>query len=180
MAKSLAPLSTCLALAAAFCCTACNSTWPRRDPTGERFPTVSGTSLAEQPIELPTAGAGEPLLLLVGYVQDAQFDLDRWLLGLDQLGWRTRTFEVPTIPGMLPRMFGGMIDDGMRSGIPEEDWASVVTVYGDAEQLARFTGTEGRNARILLLDREGTVAWFHDRGYSVGSLRALAAARDGL
>ena len=103
------------------------------------------------------------------------------LLGLDQLGWDTRTFEVPTLPGMLPRMFGNFIDSGMRSGIPEEDWAAVVTVYKEAHKLAEFTGNEGtRNGRILLLDGAGKVVFYHDRGYSVGSLKKLVAARAAL
>jgi hypothetical protein len=112
--------------------TSCSTTWPRRDPTGEVFPTVTGTSLAGDAVTLPTLGAGAPLLLLIGYEQEAQFDLDRWLLGLDQAGWRVRTFEVPTLPGLFPRLLAGTIDSGMRRGIPAEDWASVVTVYGDA------------------------------------------------
>ncbi|MFK7741180.1 MAG: hypothetical protein AB8H80_12750 [Planctomycetota bacterium] len=163
-----------------FATVSCSTTWPRRDPSGQSLPVVRGTSLSDETVELPTVAAGKPLLLLIGYDQDAQFDLDRWLLGLDQLGWQTMTFEVPTIPGMLPRMFGNFIDGGMRSGIPEEDWAAVVTVYAEASKLAEFTGNEGRNGRIVLLDGEGKVAFFHDRGYSVGSLNKLMAARQAL
>ncbi|MEC9048649.1 MAG: hypothetical protein VYA51_11605 [Planctomycetota bacterium] len=164
-----------------FATASCSTTWPNRDPSGERLPQVTGTSLADERVTLPDVADGEPLLLLIGYVQDAQFDLDRWLLGLDQLGWSTRTFEVPTLPGMLPRMFRGFIDNGMRSGIPEEDWAAVVTVYQEAEKLAQFTGNErSRNGRILLLDGAGKVIFYHDRGYSVGSLKKLVAARAGL
>jgi hypothetical protein len=170
-----------LALFVAMGTTSCSTTWPRRDPSGEVLPQVTGTSLADQPVTLPDVAAGEPLLLLIGYVQDAQFDLDRWLLGLDQLGWKTRTFEVPTLPGMLPRMFGNFIDEGMRGGIPEEDWAAVVTVYAEADKLAAFTGNEAtRNGRILLLDGDGKVVFYHDRGYSVGSLKALVEARQAL
>ena len=179
MRRALVPsiaLITALVLLAA-----CSSTWPRRDPTGEVFPTVTGTSLAGDPVTLPAVGAGAPLLLLVGYDQDAQFDLDRWLLALDQAGWRERTFELPTIPGMLPRMFSGYIDGGMRRGIPQEDWAAVVTVYGDAAAIAEFTGNEdGLTGRVLLLDEGGRVQFFHDRGFSVGTLRRLQACRDDL
>lgn len=157
--------------------TACSTTWPRRDPTGELFPTVTGNSLAGEAVTLPTLGAGAPLLLLVGYEQEAQFDLDRWLLGLDQAGWRVRTFEVPTLPGLFPRLLAGTIDGGMRRGIPAEDWASVVTVYGDAARIAEFTGNQdGLTGRILLLDRAGKVVFFHDRGFSVGRLKALIEA----
>ncbi len=159
----------------------CSTTLPRRDPSGEILPRVTGVSLSDQPVTFPDVADGAPLLLLVGYVQSAQFDIDRWLLGLDQLGWKTKTFEVPTLPGMMPRMFAGFIDGGMRSGIPEEDWAAVVTVYEEGHKLAQFTGNEGsRNGRVLLLDGAGKVAFYHDRGYSVGSLKKLVAARDAL
>lgn len=157
--------------------TSCGTTWPRRDPTGERFPSVTGTALAGSEVKLPDAFAGSPLLLLIGYDQDAQFDLDRWLLALDQAGWRVRTFEVPTLPGLFPRLLSGTIDGGMRRGIPQEDWASVVTVYGDASKIAAFTGNDdGLTGRVLLLDAGGTVIFAHDRGFSVGSMKALQAA----
>ncbi|HEU4703670.1 MAG TPA: hypothetical protein VFS37_14400, partial [Conexibacter sp.] len=67
---------------------------------------------------------------------------------------------------------------GMRSGIPSEDWASVVTVYNsDAERLVQFTGNASpRNIRVLLLDAAGRVLWFHDRGFSAGKLIELQRA----
>ncbi len=161
-------------LAVAALLASCGSTWPRRDPTGEVFPTVSGTALDGSRVTLPAAAAGEPLLLLVGYKQETQFDIDRWLLALAQADLRVKVLELPTIPGMFPRMFSGAIDAGMRRGIPDEDWQSVVTLYGDAAPVARFTGNaDGLPGRVLLLDREGRVAFFHDRGFSVGTLRRL-------
>ena len=157
----------------------CGSTHPRRDPTGDRFPSVLGTSLAGEDYRIPEAFGGEPVLLIVGYEQDTQFDIDRWLLGLTQAGIRVRTYELPTIPGLAPRMFSGVIDDGMRSGIPSEDWGGVVTVYGDGDEIARFTGNENKlPGRVLLLDESGRVIFFHDRGYSVGTLQRLRAALD--
>ncbi|MBL8736319.1 MAG: hypothetical protein JNL12_07840 [Planctomycetes bacterium] len=176
------PAVVCLGvLLATLLLASCSTTWPRRDPTGEVFPTVAGTSLAGDAVTLPALGAGAPLLLLVGYEQEAQFDLDRWLLGLDQAGWRVRTFEVPTLPGLFPRLLAGTIDGGMRRGIPAEDWASVVTVYGDAARIADFTGNEdGLTGRVLLLDRTGKVVFFHDRGFSVARLKALVEAASGV
>ena len=166
-----------LLLAIPFSFLSCSTTYPRRDPTGELFPTVAGTSLADTAVALPAAGAGAPLLLLVGYEQETQFDLDRWLLALDQVGWRVRTYEVPTLPGLVPRLLAGTIDGGMRRGIPAEDWAGVVTVYGDASAIAQFTGNDdGLPGRVLLLDAGGKVVFFHDRGFSVGSLQKLQQA----
>jgi hypothetical protein len=147
--------------------TGCGSTYPNRNPVGETFPTVVGKSLKGEERSLPAAYAGRPVLLLVGYVQKAQFDADRWILGVLQAGLPVKVVEVPTIDGLFPRLFAGAIDDGMREGIPAEDWADVVTVYDDAERIVAFTGNEvPRNIRVLLLDADGKVMWFHDRGYS--------------
>lgn len=168
-------IAAALALLAATQLGSCRSAVPNRVPLGERFPAAEGRSLTDEKIALPEAFAGKPAILLLGYLQKAQFDADRWLYGLLQADLATPIVEVPTIPGLFPRLLSGTIDGGMRSGIPEEDWASVVTVYGnDASDIVEFTGNEnGRNIRVLLLDGEGTVRWFHDRGFSAGKLIEL-------
>lgn len=164
---------------------ACSSPAPNLDPTGSPFPPVVGSSLAGGEVPLPGAFGGEPAVLLVGYVQDAQFDIDRWILGLMQAETPVRIVEVPAITGFFPGLIAGTIDDGMRGGIPREDWDAVVTLYGDAaRRVKEITGEEGpRNARVLLLDPGGRIAWFHDRGYGAGRLLALdervRALRDG-
>jgi hypothetical protein len=162
-----------MAATAAF--SSCRATVPNRSPLGERFPSVQGKSLDGQPCELPGDLEGELAVLILGYVQKAQFDADRWLFGLLQAGTPARVLEVPTIPGLMPSWFGSRIDAGMRSGIPSEDWGSVVTIYGDpGERIVAFTGNERpRNVRVVLLDREGRVRWFHDRGFSAGTLLDL-------
>ncbi len=147
--------------------TACSSVPPNRNPVGEWFPTVRGESLDGDEYTLPDDLRGDMTLLLIGYVQKAQFDADRWMLGLLQAEVPVRVREVPAIDSRIASLFANSIDGGMRSGIPSEDWGSVITVYGDAGKIARFTGREKpRNMRVVLLDAEGRVVWFHDRGYS--------------
>lgn len=154
----------------------CAASSVNRDPTGEPFPAVVGESLEKERQELPSAWAGEPVVLLIGYEQKTQFDIDRWLMGLIQSGVDATIVEIPTIPGLLPSMASGWIDDGMRSGIPEEDWGAVVTLYGSAAKpVADLTGTEhGRKTRVVVLDADGTVVWFDDDGYSVRKAMEVA------
>lgn len=160
---------------------ACSTTYPRRQPVGERFPSVAGSALDGATVALPDVGKGAPMLLLIGFQQNTQFDLDRWLLALSQSGWTTRTYEVPTLPGLMPGMFSGFIDGGMRRGIPQEDWGGVVTLYADAKRVAEFTGNDdGLPGRVVLLDGDGVVAFFHDRGFSVGALAKLQETRSAL
>ena len=60
-----------------------------------------------------------------------------------------------------------MIDDGMRSGIPREDWGSVVTLYGDAARPVASSPATGTCATAASwIDAEGRVAWFWDQGFS--------------
>ena len=163
--------------------TSCSTSVPNRDPTGSTFPIVRGESLQSQTVELPTAVSGAPAILMVGYLQQTQFDLDRWTLGFGQAEAKIRVVEVPAIVGWFPSTFlRGTIDDGMRAGIPSEDWGAVVTLYGeDAERIQALTGNEnGANGRILLLDGHGEIRWFWDQGYSSKRLLELLDVARGL
>ena len=153
----------------------CMATYSNRNPVDESFPVARGESLERDSVELPTAYLGSPVVYMVGYVQSTQFDLDRWAIGFNQVEFPIRVVEVPTIPGLVPSMFRGMIDNGMRSGIPAEDWSAVVTLYGkQATPVARFTGNGNpRNGRILLVDGQGVVRWFWDQGFSASRLKEL-------
>lgn len=152
----------------------CSTSVPRKEPGAQAFPAVHGTSLEGKPIALPQDLQGAPAILLIGYVQEAQFDIDRWILGLKQLGCSVRLLEVPTIAGMMPGLASNFIDSGMRRGIPKEDWPSVVTIYNDAEKILSLTGNENpRNTRVFLLDKQGTIRWFFDRGYSADQVITL-------
>ena len=113
-------------------------------------------------------------MVLVGYQQRSQFDIDRWLIGITQVNLPVKFVELPTIAGMVPSLIGDFIDSGMRSGIPSELWGGVMTVYEDAERVQIFTGTEnGLPSRVLLLDGEGRVVYFHDRGFSPFELKRV-------
>lgn len=155
----------------------CSSSHANRDPSGQMFPAVVGHSLEQQRTELPAVLAGSPAILLVGYKQRTQFDIDRWLMGLIQAEATAPIVEIPTIPGLVPTIASKWIDRGMRAGIPREDWGSVVTLYGgDATPIVKLTGNEnGQNARVIVLDSTGTIIWFDDSGYA--PRKAIEVAR---
>jgi hypothetical protein len=145
----------------------CAKNFERQDPMGLYFPRVHAEGLTGEQIIIPDYFKGTPILLLIGYIQDSQFDVDRWVLGLKQLDTPIGIIEIPTIQGLVPRMISSKIEQGMRDGIPEEDWGIVFTVYKDAEMIAQFLGnTKPLNARVVLIDEEGKINWFYDRGYS--------------
>lgn len=168
VSKWLLLLTAGLFLSAVLFANGCAGPIPNRDPTGEAFPTVVGQSLEKERREFPASLSGRPAVLLVGYRQAAQFDIDRWLMGLLQGEVNAQIVEIPTIPGLVPTVSSKWIDDGMRAGIPREDWGSVVTLYGRAARpVANLTGTEnGQLARVIVLDSHGNILWFDDEGYS--------------
>lgn len=154
----------------------CGTTYPNRNIIGEKFPSVRGKSLSGEEMTLPDQFKGKKVIIVIGYVQETQFDIDRWGIGFFTANLNLPpVYEVPTIPGLLPSLFKESIDKGMRSGIPAESWKDVVTVYGsDGGKIAEWTGTEvPRNCRVLLLDENGVVIWMHDKGYGLPPLKSL-------
>lgn len=161
-----------------FCCIqfflSCATPIPRKDTVGKAFPEVSGKALDDKVWQIPKDLAGENSVLLVGYKQNSQFDIDRWLIGFDQFQLKAPIFEIPTVSGMIPGLIANKIDAGMRSGIPSDLWKAVITIYEDADKVIDFTGNEDPlNARVMVLDKNGQVVYMHDRGFSVGALRQL-------
>jgi cytochrome oxidase Cu insertion factor (SCO1/SenC/PrrC family) len=141
---------------------------------GESLIEFEGESLAGEPTSMPQAFAGQNTLLLFGYVHKSQFDIDRWLIGLDQTNTPVAVYEIPTIKGMFPQMFSTVFDNAMREGIPKEIWKGVITVYKDGDKVQKYTGNlKPKNARVLLLDAQGQVIHFYDRGFSVDALNAV-------
>ncbi|UJF21941.1 hypothetical protein [Shewanella sp. OMA3-2] len=165
-----------IVMAMAMLLTACSTNYPNQSITGQVFPSVSGQTLEQLPMSLPDDLKGKVALLLVGYKQNSQFDIDRWLIGLDMTQTQVAVYEVPTIQGLFPRMFSTFIDNGMRAGIPKPLWKGVVTVYQDGDQVQAFTGNENpNNTRVVLLDAQGKVIYFYDQGFSVDALNQLRA-----
>ena len=154
----------------------CGSTYTNRSTIGEMFPSVRGKTLDGREVSMPEEFRGKKAILILGYEQKTQFDIDRWGIGFFTADLQLPpVYEIPTIPGLIPSLLSGSIDSGMRSGIPRESWKDVITVYGsDGGSLTHWTGTEGaRNCRVILIDETGKVLWMHDRGYGLPPLKSL-------
>lgn len=152
----------------------CSTKYTNQSVTGKAFPSVTGQTLEEKTVNIPADFNKEFTLLLVGYKQNSQFDIDRWLIGLDMTETKVDVYEIPTIQGLFPQMFSTFIDNGMRAGIPKPLWKGVITVYEDGDKVQAFTGNENpNNTRVLLLDKNGIIVYFYDDGFSVAALNEL-------
>lgn len=81
----------------------------------------------------------------------------------------------------IARMFKTQIDSGMRAGIPRELWKGAITAYRHGDLVQVFTGNQGPDsARVVLLDRQGNIILFHDRGFPVNALNKLREALEDL
>ncbi|MGB1198580.1 MAG: hypothetical protein ACPG46_05990 [Thalassotalea sp.] len=154
--------------------TGCSSIYKNQSHIGQTFPSIKGTNLDKEIINIPEEFKGENTLLLMGYKQSSQFDIDRWLIGLDMTQTKVNVYEIPTIKGLFPQMFSVMIDNGMRAGIPKSLWKGVITVYQDGDKIQQFTGNKNpNNARVILLDKDGVILFMYDQGFSVEALNQV-------
>lgn len=156
-------------------CSACSTKVPAPEEIPAEFPHVAGESLNQSTIKLPSAYLGKPVVYLIGYKQNAQFDIDRWILGLLQLNTPVKIVELPTIQGMPASMVSNFITSGMRRGIPEADWSTVITLFDeDADRIATEFGNERpQSAYVVLVDSKGLIQWFYNDGYSATSVQQL-------
>lgn len=152
----------------------CASHYPNQNVIGKQFPTISGESLDKKQFIIPQDFENKHTLLLIGYKHDSQFDIDRWFIALDMSAVNITAYELPTIQGMLPRMFSTFIDSGMRKGIPKELWGGVITIYKQGDAVQAFTGNiNPKNSRVVLIDKNGKIVYFYDRGFSVAAFNEL-------
>jgi len=157
-----------------FIMSACSTKYENRQIISELFPSVSGKNLEGVVSNIPKDFSGRKVLFLLGYVQNAQFDIDRWLIGLDMTNTEVEVYELPTIQGMFPRFFETQINQGMRNGIPKSLWKGVITIFDDGETIQEFTGNiNPNNARVILLNEKTEILFFDDSGFSVESLNNL-------
>lgn len=139
---------------------------------GRRFPSVAGFALSGERMRFPEDVMGAPALLLCAYRRQTQADVDRWAESVARDLPGLIVYELPIIPALVWRPLQGMIDGGMRGGVPRRQWSSVVTLYEQGGKARDFLGDEGgHRAHVVLLDAAGVVV-FHD----AGGFRESAAA----
>jgi hypothetical protein len=146
-------------------------------PVGRVFPWVAGTALSGSRVRFPDDLAGAPALLLIAYRRGAQNDVDRWAAFVRREAPGLKVLEVPVIPALIWRPLKGMIDGGMRGGVPKPQWSSVVTVYDDGAAVGDFVGDRGGPiAYATLLDSGGVVRALEASGFGNEAGRRLLAA----
>jgi ATP10 protein len=142
------------------------------------FPTVEAANLEGRKYSLPKDFEGERNILTIAFQREQQNDIDTWTPLVKELTAKNSSlhyYELPTI-GKFAGMFRGMINGGMRKGIPDINARNAtITLYLDKATFRKGLklGDEKR-IYILVVDRQGKVLWRNDGVFSKEKGEALA------
>ena len=153
----------------------------RRTMEGTQFPNLKAENLAGRDINLPQDGGKQATILFVAFRRKTQEQIDDWsdaLIGAKLQGreeavytigptgtenGELQIYEVPMLKGRW-RLISGIIDGGMRSGIPELQHPYVATFYGDISMYQKALDMDDEEACYLyILDKDGLI-WFASAG----------------
>lgn len=79
----------------------CSKQYSNQQVLGMSFPPVSGQTLSQVVVNIPEDFNKDFTLLLMGYQHKSQFDIDRWLIGLDMTETQVDVYEIPAIQGFF-------------------------------------------------------------------------------
>jgi hypothetical protein len=147
-----------------------------------QLPSVRGSNLLRQTVQLPADLGGDLNLLFVAFQQWQQMEVDSWgalmsQLELDRPGFRY--YELPTIErrNVLWQTF---INESMRAGIPDPATRRrTITLYIDKKAFRGAAGLPDEDHIYLLLtDRSGNILWRSRGEYTVVKAAGLEIAID--
>jgi hypothetical protein len=125
------------------------------------FPTLKGADLNGRYLTLPADFPGPFSLVFVAFKMRQQADVDSWRPFVETTRKKRPSlavFELPTIARGY-RLMRFVIDNGMRSGIPDrETRAATVTLYTNVRAFRRALGIRAtRQISVLLVTPAGEV-----------------------
>ncbi len=157
---------------------------PAQHPDTLRFARAEGQALTGGRFVVPDDFAGERNLVFIAFSRGQQADIDAWKPLRDSLTAAdsgVQWYELPTL-GRRYRLIRGLIDGGMRRGIPDSTTrAHTITLYIDKSPFERPLGIVDEDSiAVVLARRDGTVIW-STRGWptaeTAAALRAIIEHR---
>jgi hypothetical protein len=151
--RRLGQLAGVFALAAA---------WPHAaaaTPPSPRMPSIKAENLNERVVTLPADLPGERTLVLMAFLREQQPDVNTWIEGMKLVDSKLPWVEVPVV-GAGGRLWQGLVNAGMRTGIREESMRErVITLFTDRLALLRALDLpgEGKVVLALVMNRSGEV-----------------------
>lgn len=135
------------------------------------FPTISGTNLNGEDFELPQDFEGNANFVMMAFKRWQQEEVDTWIplakeLQKEFVGFQY--YELPTLSNWY-RPLRGMIDGGMRGGIPDPNTRAItITVYTNKTRVMKSLKIESDDTiQLFLLNRDGKIVWRGSGPYDV-------------
>jgi hypothetical protein len=145
---------------------------------GDTLPALTGERLSGDALHLPEAAHGKVALLAMGFSYASRHAVEAWVTRFRSEFGRDSAvtfYELPMMSGFGARMGKPFIDSGMRRGTPRELHPQVATVWKDVGAWKQRIGVAHSDlAYLLVLDRDGCVAWVGDGGTDLAGYEALA------
>lgn len=145
----------------------------------QQFPNIDTKDLNGRSLNLPADFNANRALLLIAFEQEQQTQINTWLPLAEELEsqGRAKFYELPVLPSAL-RLVGGMIENGMRSGIPSQATrAKTLTLYTNVTRFRKNLGLGGKNQiYAVVIDRQGRVLAVQSGTYSSTKADQIRAA----
>lgn len=145
----------------------------------ESFPTLTGIDLLGDERELPSYFEGDLNIVTVAFQQRQQENVNTWIEALEPMLAKNdnlRFYELPVIYKMNP-LFRTWINNGMRSGIPDEAARKrTITIYTDRAKFYDTLDMQEDNIYTLLLNADGQILWRTNGDATEEKLKNLARA----
>jgi putative protein-disulfide isomerase len=145
---------------------------------GKAFPEIKAKTLAKKEIILPKEMVGKPTVICVAFDGSVQNLIDTWAAPIlaKYPDGAVNYYEIPMINWGY-KFARGMIDGGMRGGVPEKLHNNVATYYGS---LGGYKKTllmdDTKTCYLFLLDKTGVIQYVADNAADAEKLTALYAA----
>lgn len=132
----------------------------RMDIEGHEFPAIETVTLSGRSFIAPDPSRGREMLLFIAFKRDVQEQVDAWGREIDPIleeFHNVEAFELPMLAGRW-KFLSGVIDGGMRSGIPEGQHDYVATFYGDIKTFKRSLEIRDEDVcYVVLIDTDGII-----------------------
>jgi hypothetical protein len=123
------------------------------------FPEIEAKTLTGNKIVFPQAAYGKKVLYVVAFHRGAQSQADAWYNFYKEL-FQPKGYvfyEIPMISNMWSWM-SGMIDNGMRSGVPAFKHNNVATYYGPLKKYYEFFEVKDKDlVYVFSVDEKGHI-----------------------
>ncbi|MFC1556918.1 hypothetical protein ACFL5L_02920 [candidate division KSB1 bacterium] len=133
---------------------------------GIPFPSMSVETLSGKTVHYPDSLQGSVTLILIAFERETQEKIDTWLLPFSEKYENVVDvlfYEIPMLKRRW-RLISGIIDGGMRSGIPKNRHDFVSTYYGNIDKYRTpLYMDDTSDAFVFLLDKTGVIQW-HSNG----------------